>query len=219
MNTLHPKTLSFLKDLKKNNHRDWFLEHKALFDDVKASLEGVIKDVLHSMGTYEPMVLDLEAKKTIFRIYRDTRFSHDKTPYKTNIGAYISPSKVKNYAGYYIHIEPGASMLACGAYLPPTPWLQAIRQEIAYNTQEFTAIIESKDFKKHFKQLEGERLKTAPKGFEKDHPALELLKHKSFIGLHSLSDTEIFSKNFTQDVVKVFKAAKSLNDFMNRAAD
>jgi uncharacterized protein (TIGR02453 family) len=163
----------------------------------------------------------LEAKDCVFRINRDIRFSNDKTPYKTNLGASISPGGKKSLsAGYYFHLQPGASFLAGGMWQPPAPQLSAVRQEIDYNTPEFKKIINNKDFKKYFGALSDEdKVKTAPKGYDKTHPEIEILKLKSFIVVHDLKDKEVLSKDFLQHATAVFKALHPLDLFLRRACD
>jgi uncharacterized protein (TIGR02453 family) len=166
-------------------------------------------------------VKSLEPKNCIFRINRDIRFSNDKTPYKVNMGASIGPGGKKSYdAGYYIHIQPGASFLAGGVWQPPSPMLNAIRQEIDYNSEEFNKLIKNKEFKKHFGALsEEDKVKTTPKGYDKSHPDIESLKLKSFIMVHDLKDTQVLSKDFIKHCETVFKAMHPVNLFLRRAIE
>jgi uncharacterized protein (TIGR02453 family) len=155
----------------------------------------------------------------MFRINKDVRFSKDKSPYKTNMGASINPGGKKSMVpGYYIHIEPGKSFLAGGCYQPMPETLAAIRQEIDYNSSEFKKILSAKDFKTYFKELSQEdKLKTAPKGYDKNHPDKELLQHKHFIVIHHLKDEDVINKNFPLYASKVFKAMLPLNLFLRRS--
>ncbi|MCB0738432.1 MAG: DUF2461 domain-containing protein, partial [Bacteroidetes bacterium] len=190
MNYIPTATLEFLSSLNSNNNKEWFAENKSIYELAKQDFVCFIEKLIASIAQFDALVGDVEAKKAIFRIYRDTRFSNDKTPYKTNMGAHIVAYSKKPHdrAGYYLHIEPNNCFLAGGAYLPPAPWIKAIRQEIEYNADEYRSIVNAKDFKKYFGEVEGEKLKTAPKDYPKDHPEIELLKHKSFLAVHNLQD-------------------------------
>jgi uncharacterized protein (TIGR02453 family) len=160
----------------------------------------------------------MEAKSCIFRINRDVRFSNDKSPYKTNMGAFIVKGGKKNgdkYAGYYVHIEPGKSFIAGGAYVPPAPWLSAIREKIDEEPDRFIKIISNKDFIKVFGKLEGETLKKAPKGYPSDHPYIEYLKFKSFLAMNYVKDETVLSDNYADYVIRIFKTMKPFNDFLN----
>jgi uncharacterized protein (TIGR02453 family) len=177
-------------------------------------VQGVIDRII----LFDPIIKGLEAKSCVFRINRDIRFSNDKSPYKSHFGAFIVRGGKKNgdkYAGYYFHIEPGASIMAGGAYTPPAPWLSAIREKISDSPEEFMKITGEKDFIKYFKSIDGEKLKTAPKGYPKDHPQIELLKYKSYLVVNEAPDKLVLSKDYMDHVVNVFKAMKPLNDYLN----
>lgn len=221
MATISADTFKFLKDLAKNNNKEWFTANKKRYEEAKGDFEAFVTDLIKQIAKFDPAIGNLEAKKCIFRIYKDIRFSKDKTPYKINMGANFSasPSKIHDMAGYYIHVEPGKSFLAGGAYMPQTPWINNIRQEIDYNTKEFKKIITASSFTKNFKELQGEKLKTAPKGFPKDHPELGLLQYKSFLMMHNCDDKLVQSDGYMKHVTDVYKSMKPLNDFLNRAAD
>lgn len=221
MATVSPDTFKFLKDLAKNNNKEWFTANKKRYDTAKADFELFVTELIQQVAKFDPAIGTLDAKKCIFRIYRDTRFSKDKTPYKINMGANfsVSPSKIHDHAGYYLHIEPGKSFLAGGAYEPQTPWINKIRQEIDYNTKDFKKLITAASFKKNFGEIKGEKLKTAPKGFPKDHPELSLLQYKSFLLVHNCDDKLVQSDGFMKHLTEVYKSMKPFNDFLNRAAD
>jgi uncharacterized protein (TIGR02453 family) len=160
------------------------------------------------------------AKDTIFRIYRDIRFSRDKTPYKTNFGAYISKGGRRGrYAGYYLHVEPGASMLAGGIYMPPPDVLKAVRTEIYENVEEFKGIIGSREFKDYFGELWGEKLKSVPQGFPADFKDGDLLKFKHYTAAMDVPDSEVLDEGYTEKVIKVFRALKPFNRFLNNAVE
>ena len=215
-------TLEFLTKLSKNNTRDWFEKNRTLYENAKSDVEASVEKVLAGIKKFDKRVSDdITAKKSLFRIYRDVRFSGDKRPYKTNMGAYISPGGKKIVSpGYYIHIEPGKAFLAGGMWMPPAPELAKIRQEIDYNLDEFRKILKAKSFKDCFGDLDQEdKLSTAPKGYAKDHEGIDFLKLKSFVAVASLTDKEIMSKDFAKTAEKIFKAMKPLNDFLQRAID
>jgi uncharacterized protein (TIGR02453 family) len=215
-------TLDFLTKLGKNNNREWFEKNRAQYEAAKADVEACVEKIIPAIRKFDKRIGDdITAKKSLFRIYRDVRFSGDKRPYKTNMGAYVSPGGKKTIApGYYIHIEPGKAFLAGGMWMPPAPELGKIRQEIDYNLDEFKKILKAKSFKDCFGDLDQEdTLATAPKGYPKDHPGIDILKLKSFVAITGLSDKEVLSKDFVKTVEKTFKAMKPLNDFLQRAID
>ena len=217
---LHKSTLDFLKKLKKNNNRDWFNANKKLYEDARYDFEVCVFDMIQKISEFDETVSGIEPKDCLFRIYRDVRFSKDKKPYKQNMAAAIQLNGRKSSkAGYYFHIEPGSNILAGGIYMPMPDKLLALRNHIAANYKEYNKIITSGIFKKEFKEVspEEDRLKTIPKGFEKDHPAAEHLKNKSFIVIKMQSDADVLSKNYVTNSAKIFKAMKPFNDFLNRA--
>lgn len=210
-------TLQYLKDLKKNNNRSWFTEIKPRFDAARAEFETFISQLILEIALFDPVIGELESRRCIFRIYRDTRFSKDKTPYKTNFGAHLvgHESKVYDRAGYYFHLEPGNIFLAGGAYLPPGPWLNSIRRAIDQNGRKFIRIINDPLFKKYFGELDGEKLKTTPRDYPADHPYIELLRYKSFLALHPVSDRQALAEDFFKYCGQVFAALKPFDDFLN----
>lgn len=218
MHLINKSTLSFLSDLKLNNDRDWFAENRKRYDEARYNYETFVQAVIDEIAGFDPILKGLGVKSCTFRIHRDTRFSHDKSVYKTNFGAFIVRGGKKNsdkYPGYYFHIEPGSSFVAGGSYIPPSPWLTAIREKIDQDGEELIRIVNSKDYSKYFRGLEGEKLKTAPKGYPKDHPHIELLKLKSFLAEMPIADKVITSDSCFDLVVSAFRAMKPLNDFLN----
>jgi uncharacterized protein (TIGR02453 family) len=220
MKTISKETLLFLSNLKKNNNRDWFTANKKTFEAAKKDFEEFIDALILEIARFDSSVAHFTAKDCIFRIYRDVRFSKDKSPYKMHFGAHItaaaSKSEIHSRAGYYIHLEPGASMLAGGAYLPQGEWLKMIRHEIAFHADEFKTILNNNDFKKYFVEIEGDKLKKAPKDYPADHPEIELLKYKSFLAAHYCQDEKVLDTGFLEHAGKVFKALKPFDDFLNR---
>lgn len=210
--------LPFLYTLKENNNRDWFQANKNLFDTAKKEVEDFVNYLIPQIAGFDPAIGNLEAKKTMFRIYRDVRFSKDKTPYKTYFGSYIAPGGRKSvYAGYYLHIEPGAAFLAGGSHCPLGEHLKKIRSEIYFNASELKAIMNSPDFKNYFKGIEGEKLKRPPVGFPKDFPDIELLKFKDFTLFHRFEDARLAAADFNEFSLEVFQKMKPFNDFINKA--
>ncbi len=183
MVTIQKSTVTFLSDLKKNNEKEWFNNNRSRYIEAKTNFESFVQAVIDEITKFDPILKGLEAKTCMYRINRDIRFSNDKTIYKTYMGAFIVKGGKNNgdkYAGYYFHVEPGnSSMIAGGAYIPPMPWLTAIREKIDEQGDKFLKILNNKDIKSFFGEIEGEKLKSAPKGFSKDHPNIELLRMKS----------------------------------------
>ncbi len=209
---------SFLEQLKLNNDRDWFHENKKLYDQAKTDFELFVNLMINEVGKFDKEVVSVSAKESIFRIFRDVRFSGDKSPYKTNFGAFVSAGgKKSSMAGYYFHVEPGNCMLAGGIYMPPSPALKAVRQEIYENTEEFKEIISAPDFINNFHQLEGDKLSAAPRGFPRDFKDIDLLKYKNYLVMHELRDKELKEKDFLTKMSSVYKAMTPLNHFINRA--
>lgn len=214
------KILKFLKSLSKNNNRDWFEKNKPVYLECKGMFDDFLASLLKEVTKFDKSMAALDPRKLAFRIYRDVRFSKDKRPYKVNMGAGFSPAgKMIQEPGYYIHIEPGnKSFVAGGMYMPDPAHLSKIRQEIDYNFKSFEKILKEKKFKSMFGELDDfDKLKTAPKGYPKDHPHLELLKHKSYIVSHYFTDKEVMDKGFTKKVAEACKTLKPLNDFLRVA--
>ncbi|MGE5348917.1 MAG: DUF2461 domain-containing protein [Actinomycetota bacterium] len=217
MITIEQTTIKFLTDLARNNDRAWFAENRQRYESARDNFSSFVQAVLDKIVGFDPIFKGLEAKNCIFRINRDTRFSHDKSVYKTNFGAFMVRGGKKNgdkYPGYYLHIEPGQSFVAGGAYIPPAPWLNTIRENIADSGDLLLKIIDSPEYRKWFSGLEGEKLKVPPRGFAKDHPYIELIKMKSFLAEKSFPDKQVVSPDFFEVVTGAFRAMKPLNDFL-----
>ncbi|HEX8268827.1 MAG TPA: DUF2461 domain-containing protein [Flavobacterium sp.] len=215
------ESLKFLTDIKKNNNREWFLSNKTRYDKYKAEYHRVISEFLAEMVPLDSSLKNLEVKDCAFRINRDIRFSKDKRPYKTNMAIWMSAGqKNTNLAGYYIHIEPGASFIAGGVYWPDAADLKKIRNEIAYFHEDLEQIVSDKNFQKEFGNLDADEtnsLKTAPKGFEKDHPAIHFLKLKCVTATHKIEDKLLSDKDLVKIIARKLVALKPLNEFLNRA--
>ena len=218
METIKKSTLNFLSDLKKNNNRDWFQNNQSSYKEAKNNFETLVQELINEIIEFEPIIKGLEAKSCIFRINRDIRFTHDKSPYKPNFGAFIVRGGKQNgdkYSGYYAHIEPGQSFIAGGAYMPPSPWLAAIREKIDQESVLFNKIINQKDFIRYFGHIDGEKLKTPPRGYSSDNPNIELLKFKSYVAMNQVPDKLLLSSDYFEHVISVLKAMKPFNDFLN----
>ncbi len=216
MATLSPEVFGFLKKLNKNNNREWFTENKNLYTESQHNVIVFLEDLLKEMSEFDEELAKIDAKKSLFRIYRDTRFSKDKIPYKTNFGASLGMGKGSQKGGYYLHLEPGKSFIAGGIYMPESSVLKELRKEISLYGNEFLAIVNNKDFKKHFPELDqDDKLKKIPQGFEKEDPMAEYLKLKNFIVVYYLKDEEILEKDAAKNLTKIFKLMKPLNDFLN----
>ena len=218
---LQPSTIKFLQQLAKNNNKVWFDEHRDDYATAKEDFENFVAHLLDKLCILEPAFRDQKAKDCVFRIFRDVRFSKDKTPYKAHFGAYMSKGGRKyEGAGYYIHIEPGNKSFAGGGLWMPEPsLLKKVRQEIDYNFDEFKRILNDRSFKKYFRQLNGEQLKTLPQGYTADNPAIEFLRMKSFTMSHVFEDKDLTAKNFISKSANVFSKMRPLVDFLNRAMD
>ena len=213
------ESLQFIDELKKNNNRDWFLENKKRFEAVKTDYHRLIAEILEAMIPLDDSLKNLEVKDCAFRIYRDIRFSKDKTPYKTHLGIWMSSGqKNTNLSGYYIQLEKGASFIAAGVYWPEAENLKKIRKEIAFFHDELETIVNDKKFKSEFGNLDQEHtLKMMPKGYEKDHPAIEFLKLKSFTATSKIDDKLLSDKDFVKKITEKLILLKPLNEFLNRA--
>jgi uncharacterized protein (TIGR02453 family) len=218
MAQINKTTLEFLNGLKHNNNREWFLKNQSGYKEAKNNFESFVQDVINGITLFDPIMKGLEVKNCVYRINRDIRFSNDKTLYKSHFGAFIVRGGKKNgdrFAGYYFHVEPGNSMIAGGAYLPPSPWLNAIRENISDRPEEFLKIVSEKNFVEYFGEIEGEKLKSAPKGYKADHPLIEHLKFKSFLVTSEVPDKEVLDPGFLDHVINVSRAMKPFNDFLS----
>ncbi len=219
MKLIKKSTLEFLSDLKRHNDRDWFIKNRGRYDEARANYESFVQALINEISGFDPILKGLEVKSCTYRINRDIRFSNDKTLYKTHLGAFIVRGGKQNgdrYAGYYFHVEPGGnSMIAGGAYIPPKPWLSAIREKIDEQGDQLLKIVSRKDFIEFFGEIEGEKLKTVPKGYPRDHPYIELLKLKSFLAARMISDKDVISDSCFDLIIRASRVMKPLNDFLN----
>lgn len=215
---LAKETLDFLRKLEKNNDREWFNANKKLFDQANENVIAVTDDLIGRIAKFDTQVAGLDPKTCVFRIYRDVRFSKDKSPYKTNLGAFIAPGGRKAMSpGYYFHVQPGMFFSAAGKHMPDPGELLIIRTAIATKTKDFLKIIESKNFARRFGQFHGDRLTKPPKGFAADHDAIEYLKLKSYTVGEEFSAKEAVSADYSKMLADGFKAAFPLVVFLRNA--
>lgn len=215
---LDSSTLAFIRDLRLNNQREWFEQNRSRYEHARQDFIDFLETLLLGASDLEPALVGQKPKDLLYRIYRDVRFSKDKRPYKDHICAYLADGGRKTInPGFYLHISPdNQSFLAGGLWMPPAPELKAIRQEIDYNFEELQKIIHAPDFQKYFGNLGGEKLKTTPKGYDAQNPAIALLRHKSWNASYPLPDQLITSEDFYAECLAAMKAVKPLNDFFLR---
>ncbi|MDQ6757373.1 MAG: DUF2461 domain-containing protein [Bacteroidota bacterium] len=221
---LQQSSLKFLKSLSKNNNKVWFDAHRNEYLDTKKDFQNFVSILIKKTSQFDSDVKELQVKDCVFRINRDIRFSKNKTPYKTNMGASINRGGKKSiYAGYYFHAEPGGkSFVGGGLWMPMSPELKKIRQEIDYCFVEFKSIVQNKNFVTTYKQLESGpdvKLNNLPRGYDKENPAGEFLKFKSLIATKPLSDEDLTSNKLTVKTIKAFKALTPLIKFVNKALE
>jgi uncharacterized protein (TIGR02453 family) len=219
---LQAATLQFLRGLKRNNNKPWFEKNKAAYLNAKEDIENFVQQLIDGIGKTDTGIAPLKPKDCVFRIYRDVRFSKDKTPYKTNMGASFNRGGKKSpSAGYYFHCEPGGKSFAGGGMWMPTE-LGKIRQEIDYNFAEWKKITDNKNFRKLFPtgvEGAGDDLSRPPKGYDDQNPAIGFLKMKSYIVTRPFTDAEIQSKSLLKEVLKTFETMKDLIAFLNRSVE
>ncbi len=212
------KSLSFISDLKNNNHKEWFHANRNRYEEARAEFLSFVETLVNEIQAFDPSIGPIQPKSTVFRINRDIRFSNDKSPYKTNFGTFIVPGgKKSGNAGYYFHMEPGGSFAGGGVYRPMPHILKVIRDEVYENAEEFKGIIEEKEFYDYFGDLYDDRLKTAPKGFPKDFEQIDLLKYKSYTVVRNYDDKLVSGDSLVEETVKAFKMLYPFNKFINFA--
>ncbi|KAA6350111.1 hypothetical protein EZS27_002474 [termite gut metagenome] len=212
----------FLQELTANNNREWFDKHRDEYEKVKKEFEIFLLRIISRISLFDESIKGVQAKDCTYRIYRDTRFSSDKTPYKTHIGGYINAKgKKSNYCGYYIHLQPGNCLLAGGSICIPPNLLKAIRQGIYDDIDEYISIVEDPAFKRYFPVVGENFLKTAPKGFPKDFKYIDYLKCKDFSCSYNVTE-EFFlisESEMLDKIEKVFRQLKRFADFVNYIID
>jgi uncharacterized protein (TIGR02453 family) len=217
----YPKAgIDFLRKLKRNNNRQWFEKHKEEFEtDVKLPMQSIIASLQPYFDSFAPQ-FDINPKRSIFRIYRDIRFSKDKTPYKTHVAAHFvlrgKPKGIEG-SGFYLHIEPGEIFLGGGIYMPDSDQLKSIRRAIAEQSKEFLMIVRDKSFVKRFKKIDGDKLQRVPRGYDPGHPMAEWLKLKQFFVGVEWKEEKCLKKLFVEEIVKVYEEATPFVMFLNDA--
>ena len=207
---LQNSIFQFLTQLKENNNREWFAENKKAF----LAEEKLTKTFFAAVYADLEKIDSLD-KMQVFRIYRDVRFSKDKSPYKNHFSVGFTRTKPMLRGGYYLHIEPGGSFVGGGFWEPNPVDLNRIRKEFEMDDEEIRTIIADETFKKFFGELKGEELKTAPKGFDKTHPAIDLIRKKQYLLTRSFSDKEVLAPNFQEEVLATFQAMRPFFDYMS----
>lgn len=211
---IHPQTMKFLKDLATHNKREWFQEHKQAYLDAQENVCHFIDQLIPVMNTHD-VLETTSGKACLYRIYRDIRFSRDKTPYHARFAFSLKRASAARRGGYYMNIQPGKSVLACGFYAPAPNDLKRIRQDIAAHYDDWYTLLNRKEIRVNFDVLQGEQLSTAPKGFPKDHPGIDLLRYKQFYLMHSFSDHEVLDPGFLKEANRLFKAVRPFFDYMS----
>ncbi len=223
--------LDFLRAVMQNNNRPWFQAHKGEYEAARAEFEGGISKAIARIADFDAEIAPVTVKDCTYRFYRDTRFSTDKSPYKNHLGAYINAHGKKALrGGYYIHMEPANCLLAVGNYWLPTNILTSCRNEIMANEEEWLRCVESKDFKKYFGAPEDanwespqgfglEKLKTCPAGFPRDYPYMKYLRLKNYCAWHRVADDFFEGDGWLDQMARIMKAAKPMQDFMNSVID
>ncbi|MCF8308633.1 MAG: DUF2461 domain-containing protein [Bacteroidales bacterium] len=214
-------TLQFLKQLRHNNNREWFERNRKLYEASQKELQDFLDDLIPRLGDIDFTIGVQKGKDCMFRIHRDLRFTKDKTPYKNYRDAIIKPGGRKSpYAGYYLHIEDGNSFIGGGMYKPQKANLDAVRNKIYFEHEDFRAILNSDIFRDYFGSPDPSfKLKRMPVGYSEEHPAADLLKYKSFIVLYPLEDEDLLDDDLTDVTLEVFQTMKPFNRFFNEAID
>ncbi len=214
--------ITFLHKLKKNNNRTWFERHKDEYENfVKLPMQSLIVGLQPHFAKFAPE-FDLNPKRSLFRIYRDVRFSSDKTPYKTHVAAhFVLRGRPKGFvgSGYYLHIEPGEAFIGGGIYIPDGDQLKKIRKSIAERGNEFLSIVQNSRFQKLFAPFEWEKLQRVPKGYDDTHPMAEWLKYKQFFVGVSWKETRSYKESFVDEVSEICEKATPLVRFLNRSLE
>ena len=210
--------ITFLKELETHNTREWFELNKPRYLMLKKEFEQFVNSLIDRLQHIDSRMSGVTSKGSIFRIYRDTRFSKDKTPYKNNFGAYlVNGGKSSPEPGYYLHFQPGSCFVAGGMYMPPSDQLKAIRKEIYNFPEDYKRIIGTPSFTEYFKLVDEDRLKRAPKGFPDDFELIEVLKYKSYCPFMDFPDGWLNEPDVLEKLVGIYEKMKPFNDFLFRA--
>jgi uncharacterized protein (TIGR02453 family) len=212
--TILPNSISFLKTLATNNNREWFAENKERYIKAQSNIISFIDQLIPLMNTHDAIENE-SGKKSLYRIYNDVRFSKDKSPYKPRFAFSLQRATKLKRGGYYVNIQPGNNFLACGFFSPNPDDLKRIRKDIEFNPEEWRKILNSKPIKNNFVELTGNKVPTFPKGFPKDHDAIDLIRHKQFILRHNFTDQEVIDPEFVYNVNEIFKTVRPFFDYMS----
>ena len=224
MNGTSPESISrqmtFLKDIAANNSREWFTANRACYDEAKSEFEDICHRLIVSISAFDDTIPPLSPRDCMWRFYRDTRFSPDKSPYKRHFGCYVSAKGRKSYhGGYYFHLEPGAAMIAGGCWQLTTPLLNAVRETIVDRIDEFREIVEEPTFRKLFKTVTYDPLKVMPRGIDRNFEFPQYVKCRNYCVGHGLPDNFFNKLNWLDKVIKDFKTMKPFMDFINDVVD
>ncbi|MEI7661185.1 MAG: DUF2461 domain-containing protein [Bacteroidota bacterium] len=213
--------IDFLTQLEANNNREWFQAHKNLYNEAKQEVETFVNLLIPAIAKFDESIRFVEAKDCMFRIFRDVRFGKDKSPYKTNMGAWITHAGRKSPGpGYYFHLQPGGSFVSAGVYMPEPEKLKKIRKEIYYNVAEFKKILDDKKLRSYSDGLsEIEKVKQAPRDFPKDFEDMDILKHKHYILTYPVSNELLESDHLPEMLAMAFKSMYPFNLFLRRALE
>ncbi|MDR0973500.1 MAG: DUF2461 domain-containing protein [Prevotellaceae bacterium] len=215
-----PLIFDFLKSLSAHNDREWFKANRDRYDAASAEFEQFVQESILTIAEFDDSVKELRPKDCIYRIYRDIRFSTDKTPYKQHFGAYINPKgKKSQHGGYYIHVQPDNSLLSGGAWNPSPKLLHLLRQAVYENIDEFRAIVEDPAFTRYFPTIGDTRIKTIPKGFPKDFPYITYLQPKDYCATRFVPDTFFSDRDVQQNLAATCRQMKRFLDFVNYTID
>jgi len=207
---LQKSSFQFLKKLEKNNTREWFTENKPTYEVAKADVKALLFKIEAELNKTDEI-----EKAKLYRIYRDVRFSKDKTPYKTHYALSLTRATAYRRGGYFIRLAPGSSMVGGGFYAPEASDLKHIRSHIAADAKPLRKVLKAKKWKDTFGELHGAQLKTAPKGFDKEHPDIDLLRYKNFYAFKDFTDAEVQSDDFEKQVITTLKAIRPFFDYMS----
>lgn len=217
---MREKIFTFLRHIAAHNDREWFKAHRAEYDEARVIFEDMAQTLINRISAFDPEVANVPLKSTLYRFYRDTRFSSDKSPYKRHFGTYINTMGKKSFhGGYYFHIEPGNSMVACGSYWLPADVLNAVRNSIIVDIDRFRSIVEDPEFKSLYPVVGLDTLKTLPKGFPRDFPYPQYLRPKDYATWTAMTEEEILSDDWADIATHRFKVVKPLIDFINETVD
>ncbi len=211
---IETSTFNFLKTISVHNNRDWFASNKEKYISAQENTIAFIDQLILLMNTHD-LIENASGKKSLFRIYNDLRFSKDKLPYNPRFAFSLRRATKFKRGGYYMNLKPGNSFLACGFFAPNPADLMRIRMDIKFNHKDWRKILNLKSIKKNFGELHGNKVATVPKGFDKSHVALDLLRHKQYILRHTFTDKEVMDPKFVQHANELFKSVRPFFDYMS----